>query len=249
MPDKRTSTEYLQRAALYDTLAQYYKYTNPQYHIHYYLKHLHNINKAIEVMLNAARTQSDASVRILHTSYNSPNIDVYVNGQQLIKDLPFKKISTDLTLKPGKYHIDLYPAGNMVDSVLNKKITVESGGSYTLATIDQVTKMRLLIFENHPSVPMNEAKVRFIHLSPDTPSIDIAVKDRDVVFPNVSYKQATEYLALTPMTIDLEVRNAGTKHVILPMPKLLFKANESYTILLVGLSEEVPELQIVRIID
>ena len=42
--------------------------------------------------------------------------------------------------------------------------------------------MRLLVFENQPRVPINESKVRFIHLSPDTPPLDIAVKDRDVDF-------------------------------------------------------------------
>jgi Domain of unknown function (DUF4397) len=151
--------------------------------------------------------------------------------------------SNYLALKPGKHHIDIYPTGNSVDSVLNKRITIEPGKSYTLAAIDSVKKMRLLPYLNQPEVPPNESKIRFLHLSPDTGSLDIAVKDRDVVFPNLSYKQATDYLGIMPMTVDLEVREAGTKNVVLPMPKAQFRPNETYTIVLIGLSKGDPAFQ------
>lgn len=244
MSEERTHTDYLQRAAMYDLLAQYYKYSIPNLHIHYYAKHLKYMNKAMQLMrTHQPISQTDAKVRILHTSPDAPNVDIYINGRRVIRDLSFKQISNELSLKAGKYHVDIYPAGNMVDSVLNKIITVEPGKSYTLTAIDSVKKLRLLAYQNEPTTPLNESKVRFIHLSPDASSIDIAVKDRDVVFPKVSYKQATEYLGLTPMTVDLEVREAGSKEVILPMPKVTFKPNESYTIVFLGLIKGTPEFQ------
>jgi hypothetical protein len=209
------------------------------------------MNKAMNIMrTTAAQTyQGEAKVRLLHTSHDSPNVDIYINGNRVIRDLAFKQVSEEVTLKAGKYHIDIYPAGNMVDSVLNKKITVEAGKSYTLTTIDPVKKMRLLVFLNQPEVPLNEAKVRFIHLSQDSPQLDIAVKDRDVIFPKVSYKQATDYLGLTPMTVDLEARSAGSKEILLPMPKTHFKANECYTIIFLGLPKSTPEFQTIVIKD
>lgn len=250
MSETRNHADYLHKAAMYDLLAQFYKYTNPSFHMHFYLKHLKNMNKAMYMMrTNSQTAQREAKVRVLHSSHDSPNVDIYINGKRMIRDLPFKNVSSDLPLKAGKYHFDIYPSGNMVDSVLNKKITVEPGKSYTLATIDHVKKMRLLMFENHPGVPVNEAKVRFIHLSPDTQPLDLAVQGRDVIFHNVSYKQATEYLGLTPMTVDLEVRKAGSKTVILPLHQLQFNANESYSIVFVGLSKDKPEFQMIRLKD
>ncbi|ETI68425.1 DUF4397 domain-containing protein [Neobacillus vireti] len=250
MSEKRTHADYLQKAAMYDLLAQFYKYSNPGLHMHFYLKHYKNMNKAMDMMRTHSQTyQEEAKIRVLHTSHDASNVDIYINGKRMIRDLPFKNVSTDIPLRAGKYHIDIYPAGNMVDSVLNKKITMEPGKSYTLATIDHVKKMRLLMFENLPQVPANEAKVRFIHLSPDTQPLDIAVKDRDIVFPNLTYKQATEYLALTPMTVDLEVREAGSETIILPIPQLQFRANESCTIVFVGLTKDKPEFQIISIKD
>ena len=250
MSEKRTHSDYLQKAAMYNELAQFYKYSFPSLHMQYYLKHLKYMNKAMNSMrTNPQPIQGDATVRFLHTSPDSPNVDIYIDGKRVIRDLPFKNVSNYLPLKVGKHHIDIYPAGNMVDSVLNKKITVEPGKSYTLATIDSVKKMRLLVFQNKPRVPVNESKVRFIHLSPTTPPLDIAVKDRDVVFPKLSYKLATEYLGLTPMTVDLEAREADTKTVLLPMPRVQFMPNESYTIVFVGLANNEPEFQYIKIKD
>ncbi|MEH7299868.1 DUF4397 domain-containing protein [Neobacillus drentensis] len=250
MSDKRTSTDYLQRAAMYDLLAQYYKYSLPNLHMHYYGKHLKYMNKALQFMRTPLPiSQTEAKIRILHTSPDAPNVDIYINGKRVIRDLSFKQISNELSLKAGKYHIDIYPAGNMVDSVLNKKITVEPGKSYTLTAIDSVKKLRLLVFQNEPSTPLNEAKVRFIHLSPDAPPLDIAVKDRDVIFPKVSYKQATEYLGLTPMTVDLEAREAGSKEAVLSLPSVSFKPNESYTIIFLGLVKEKPEIHYISVKD
>ncbi|MEH7093347.1 DUF4397 domain-containing protein [Neobacillus vireti] len=250
MSEKRNQTDYLQKAAMYDLLAEVYKYTNPNLHMHFYLKHYKYMNKAMNLIRSPAQDYpGNAQVRFLHTSTDSPNVDVYINGSRIIKDLAFKHISQNLPLKAGKYHVDIYPAGNMVDSVLNKNILIEEGNSYTLTIIDSVKKMRLLVFLNQQEVPVNESKVRFIHLSPDSSALDIAVKDRDVIFPMVSYKQATEYLGLTPMTVDLEVRTAGSKKILLPLPKVSFKPNESYTIIFLGLSTGVPEFQFISIED
>ncbi|MDR7075404.1 hypothetical protein J2Y03_000392 [Neobacillus niacini] len=242
MSGNRNHSDYLQRAAMYDLLAHNVKYSNPNLHMQYYLKHLKYMNKAMMVR-DPQQTQVEGKVRFLHTSPDAPDVDIYINGQMKVKKLPFRVASNYLALKPGKYHIDIYPTGNSVDSVLNKKITVEPGMTYTLAIIDSVKKLRMLPYVNQPHVPPNESKIRFLHLSPDTGALDFAVKDRDVVFPNISYKQASEYLGIMPMTVDLEVREAGTKNVVLSMLKAQFRPNETYTIIMIGHSKGEPALQ------
>jgi hypothetical protein len=251
MAENRTHSDYLQKAAMYDLLGQFYKYSNPNLYLDYYLRHLKYLRKANDSLRNpgSTATTGEAKVRFVHTSFDAGNIDVYINGVRLVRDFPFSQVSNALTLKAGKYHVDIYPAGNMTDSVLNKRITVEGGQSYTFAAIDKVAKMRLLSFTDRPGVPLNESKVRFIHLSTDMKAIDIAVKNRDVFFPNVSYKQATDYLGLTPMTIDLEAREAGTRNILLPMTNMHFKANETYTVIFTGLVGGQPGLQAVVLID
>jgi hypothetical protein len=40
MSEKRTHADYLQKAALYELLGQFHKYSNPDLYMEYYLKHL-----------------------------------------------------------------------------------------------------------------------------------------------------------------------------------------------------------------
>jgi hypothetical protein len=231
--EKRKGLRHFEKAAKYDVMANYYKYLDPNLHIHYYKKHLAALGKAFHASRTEARSPN-AIIRFLHASTDAGNIDVYINAIRIFKDLPYKQASRYLSLPQGKYHIDIYPAGNPIASILNKRITVEAGKIYTLAIVGAEKKLRLLSFDADRDVPKDETKMRFIHLSPNAPAVDIAVVKGDVVFPRVSYKEATKYLPLTPMTVDLEIRKAGTKQVLLPLNKLTFMANEGYSLVLTG---------------
>ncbi len=236
--------EYLNKAAMYDLLAGYYKYIDPSRHIHYYQKHL----KYMKMALNAQRADMTMSnqpsyVRILHAVPDAPNVDVYVNANRVLRDVAFKDVSDYLTLPSGKYHIDIYPAGTSVTTIISKKVRIDPGKAYTLAAVGSGNKLQLLPYIDEPSTPNGESKVKFIHLSPDAPAVDIAVKGGDVIFSNISFKEASDYLVLTPMTVNLEARVAGSKNTVLSIPDVKLKANQAYTIVAVGLANGTPELE------
>ncbi|WP_147533679.1 DUF4397 domain-containing protein [Bacillus marasmi] len=236
MPQKRNGQDYFEKAASYDVMANYYKYLDPSLHIHYYQKHLRALSKAFQAAIAEQRqieprNQSHGIIRVLHGSSDTPNVDVYINAIRVFRNLPYKQVSNYLSMPSGKYHLDIYPAEDQVNSILNKRITVEAGKIYTLPLIGVEKKLRMLTLQDQLDVPTGESKFRFIHLSPDTPPLDVAVVKGDVVFPKVSYKEATPYLGLTPMTVDLEIRTAGTKEVLLPLHELQFNPNEVYSII------------------
>ncbi|MCP1159217.1 DUF4397 domain-containing protein [Bacillus infantis] len=248
MSFNRDHHDYFSKASKYDLLAKYYKYSDPALHVAYYYQHLKYIRRAVQSMRMDAVQQHEsmrqpAMVRVVHASPDAPNVDIYVNGNRILKDFPYKDVSGYLSLPAGKYQIDIYPAGDMVSTVLSKKVTVEGGKSYTLAAAGPAAKLKLLAFEDQPSVPSGETKVRFIHLSPDAPAVDIAVKKGDVIFPNISFRQATQYLGLTPMTVDLEVRVAGSSNTVLSLPGVKLQPNKVYTILAVGTAAGEPPLE------
>jgi hypothetical protein len=251
--DKKNVSECLEKAAKYELLAQFYKYSDPNLHIHYYLKHLNSINMAIHTMHQypdlLQEDMSEAKIRFLHTSPDAPKIDIYVNNTLLTNGISYKMHTEYMTLPLGKHQIDLYPTGNTDNCLLSKKVTVEHGKSYTIAIIGRMKNLRLIPFLNQPDVPGGEAKIRYLHLSPDCSALDIAVKDRDVIFSDISFKKVTEYLGLTPMTVDLEIREAGTKNIILPMPKSKFLPNEAYTIVIVGSVKGKPGIEVLPIRD
>ena len=74
------------------------------------------------------------------------------------------------------------------------------------------------------------AKVRFVHASPDAPAVDIAVKNGPVLFTNVAFKGVGEYLPVGAGTYDLEVRLAGTSTVVLPLNGIALQAGKIYTV-------------------
>lgn len=239
MADKRMQTYYLQNEVIYKLLDPYYRDSSSILHLHDYFNPLIKINKALGIIRNHSYSSHigpalDAKIRILHALPDIKKIDVEANKKTIVSDFAFQKVSEYFWLPAGNCQIDIFESANKTKKNLNKEIQLEAGKSYTLAITGKRNKIRLFFMENQSNVPIGETKIRFLHLSIETPSLDVAVKARDVVFSDVSYPHVTEYLGLTPMTVDLELRTAGSKQVVLPMPKLKFIANHAYTLIFLG---------------
>ena len=78
------------------------------------------------------------------------------------------------------------------------------------------------------------AHVRFLHLSPDAPAVDITLTDGTVVFGNKSFRDYTEFTPLTAGSYDLQVRLAGTTTVVLDLPGIALEAGTIYTVFAKG---------------
>ncbi|WP_226666497.1 DUF4397 domain-containing protein [Metabacillus litoralis] len=237
-------------AAKNEMLANFYKYTNPSLSMMYYQKHLMCIQQLAaadyrgyqENQMYTRAGEQNSFVRVLHTSPDAPAVDVYVNGQKVITDLTFKETTDYLRLPPGQYTIEVYPAGDMSQLVLQERVALTRNTYYTAAATGKLANISLDVFVDKPYVSPNQSKVRVIHLSPDAPNVDIAVKGGDVLFRNVPFKKATDYLTLSPMTVNLEVRVAGTNNVVLSIPQVQLKAGKTYTAVAVGLANGMPAL-------
>ena len=237
---------YLQKASKYGMLADYYKYQNPSLHMHYYKKHLNNLQKAME----AERTthmrgegEHPAKIRILHAVPDAPNVDVLVNGTRVLKDFPYKKVTDYLSLPAGKYQVDVYPTGNLASSLISRKINVESGKSYTIAATGAEKKLHLQTFEDRFDVPSGKTKVRFVHLSPDAGAVDVGVKNGENLFNNVTFRKNTDYLTINPTNVDLEAKKAGTNDTVLSLPNVHLLPNTTYSIYVIGFANDQPSLE------
>jgi hypothetical protein len=249
MSHTRNQNDYLHKAAMYALFADYYKYLNPNLHVMYYHKHLRNLKKAMQYMRSDSvstrpETLMPGKLRFLHAAPDVKLVDIYLNGSRVLRDFDYKNNSSHMQLAPGKYQVDIYPAGETVSTVISKKITIEPATIYTAAITGLSSKLRLLTFEDQPMTPVGETKVRFIHLSPDAPAVDIAGTNGDIIFPNVSFRQATTYLGLTPMTVTLEARVAGTKNTVLIIPDVKFDPNNAYSIVAVGSVKGQPPVEV-----
>ena len=58
---------------------------------------------------NDDETKTDASIRVVHASPGSPNVDVLVDGQAAVKDLAFGAATEYFSLPDGDHKIQVTP--------------------------------------------------------------------------------------------------------------------------------------------
>ncbi|WP_053363875.1 DUF4397 domain-containing protein [Bacillus sp. FJAT-27251] len=160
----------------------------------------------------------------------SSGYTIHIDGFSLGAQFPTRNCGY-IPVSPGLHQASIsVHAGTPANRTENLELS--SGKFYTLAVARSRGTGKLLIFEDEPGVPAGEAKIRFIHLYPQEKELDIAVKKRDVIFPDVQYGQSTPYLGITPMSLELEARKPGAKGSAIALPLLTFEHDTAYTIVL-----------------
>ena len=135
---------------------------------------------------------ASARVRASHMSPNAPNVDVYVDGDVVLEDVPFGDISGYLELDAGTYTVEITPAGDSETTVFDGDVSVEAETDYTVAAIGEVgddvdQSFEALVLEDDNSDPGGDtARVRAVHASPDAPAVDITA-DGDVLFDGIEF--------------------------------------------------------------
>ncbi len=121
-------------------------------------------------------------------------------------------------------------------TVLEADLTLAADTDYTVAATGELATIAPLVLVDNNSVPAaGNAHVRFVHLSPDAPNVDIAVTGGPVIFPNVPFKGVAGYAPVPAGTYDLEARIAGTSTVALALPGVKLDEGKIYTVFAVGL--------------
>lgn len=187
-------------------------------------------------------------VRVLHASPDAPPVDVYVNDQKVISDLAFKNFSEYLTLRPNDYNIKVYPAGKKNKPVIEQNLRIPPRSTLTVAAIGELKNIDLLVIEDERNTSKETAKVRFIHLSPNAPAVDVRLADGTTLFSDKKYKDISNYIPVTPKTYTLKVYPAGKNQKVLEIPNLVL-SNLAYTVYAIGLLSKEPPLQSLTSID
>jgi len=189
-------------------------------------------------------------VRVIHTVPDAPEVDVYANDKLIISNLAYGNYTDYLSIPEGTYKISLYVAGTKNSPVLANMLTVNKNSILTVAAVGTLSDIGLLaITDANKSRKTEKAMIRFIHLSPNAPAVDITLPNGTVIFSNVSFKQKTPYIDVDPMNYTLQVRVAGTSNVVLTVPNVNLIADKYYSVYAIGLVEETPELEALLLLD
>ena len=152
---------------------------------------------------------ADASLRVAHLSPDAPNVDVYVDGDPVLEDVPFRAASDYLELPSGEYDVTITAAGDMDAAVFDETLDVPTG-EFTAAALGELDEgnqpFGVEVYEDDVSDPGEQARVRLVHASPDAPNVDVTV-DGEPLFEDVPFGAAGT-VEVPADEYELEVRPA-----------------------------------------
>lgn len=189
-------------------------------------------------------------VRVVHAVPDAPNVDLYANDNLIVNNLSYGDYTEYLEVPAGTYRLSLYPTGTKNSPVLTNMLTVGGNDILTVAAVGELSNIGLLaIMDANTPMSPGKAMIRFLHLSPNAPAVDITLPDGTVIFGNVSFEQITPYLEVPPMNYTLQVRLAGTTTVVLTVPNINLSSDEFYTVYAIGFAGGEPELEAMLLLD
>ena len=188
-------------------------------------------------LVPAASAQGNALVRVVHASPDAPAVDVYVDGNKALSNVPFFTASDYLPLPAGPHDIKVTPAGDANTAVIDAKgVSFEAGKAYTVAATGTLAEIKPTVYSDNLSAPAaGKAHVRVVHASPDAPAVDIKVKGGAALISNLAFPKDSGYLPVDAGSYDLTVNAAGTDTVALELPGVKLEAGKIYDIFAVGL--------------
>jgi hypothetical protein len=184
-----------------------------------------------------------ADIMVIHASPDAPGVDLLVDNTQLNANaLLFPNNTGYLTQNAGTRNVKVNVAGTST-TVIQADLSLMGDHSYSVFAVNQVAQIEPLVLEDDLTPPaLNKVHVRFVHLSPDAPAVEITLSDGTIVFPNVSFKGYTAFTPLDGGTYHLQVRLAGTSTVVLDLPGIVLTNGDIYTIFARGFAARSPAL-------
>jgi len=123
-----------------------------------------------------------ASLRVVHDSPNAPPVSVLATAvggtvdasSPLVPTLAYEGATAYLSVLPtGNYDIEVTPASNTSDVLINRELPLNAGSVQTFYAIGNLATIAPLITQDDDRRYATQAKLRIIHVSPSAGPVDI----------------------------------------------------------------------------
>jgi hypothetical protein len=172
----------------------------------------------------------NARVMVVHASPDAPGVDLFVDNVRVDSNLTFLQNTGYLTVTAGLRTVKVTATGSNT-VVIQGPVPVTAGMVYSVFATDSLASITpLLLIDTLTTPAAGKAHVRFLHLSPNAPAVDITLEDGTVVFGNRAFGEHTAFTPLDAGAYVLQVRLAGTSTVVLTLPSITLTAGKIYTV-------------------
>lgn len=197
-----------------------------------------------------ARQEHFSFIRFLHASPNAPNLDIYIDGKKAVSNLIYGSLAGYAALQSGLHKIDAHLAGQTTNPILSTTTTLIGDNFITLAIAGSLPNLQYRIYKDKvESIPTNESYIRFVHLSSNTPAVDIVIEAGETLFSTITFGRTEQYKKINPGIYKLQVRASGTPNIVLALPQLSFEGRKAYTLYAMGIMGGTPSLSVVVLTD
>lgn len=179
----------------------------------------------------------EARVRVLHASPDAPAVDVLVDGQVVLTNVPFKASSPYLAVPAGARNLRVRATANPSLVVIDVTPTLAASTDYTVIARNLVASIEpWLLTDDNTAPATGSIKLRLVHSAPGAPTVDIYVTtpgaDLSLSTPtltDVPYAAASNYLAVPAGTYQVRVCPANTTTVAIDSGALTLAAGQIRT--------------------
>jgi len=177
--------------------------------------------------LEFADTNAPASLRVVHASPDTPDVDVLVDGSELLGDVPYTAVSDTFEVAPGSYEVAVTIANDPstvgIDLTGMNAPTLEAGIFYNVLAVGSLADgslQPLILTDDQRSIGV-DAKVRVVHGAPGAGTVDVYVvaPGTDITtatpaIPAFDFLDNTGFITLPAGSYEVSVTAAGDPTIV-----------------------------------
>ena len=181
-------------------------------------------------------TVSKSKIRVVHTSYDAPAVDVRVDGAVAISGLSYGESSGYTEVTSGTRNVKVSPAGSTTPVVIEADLTIAANKEYTVYAVNTLASIEAIVSEDSRTPNFSKAKIRFVHASPDAPAVDIKLNNGSgpAVFSNASFKDITSYIEVDAGSYSFVATPTGSATEVIVFDPIAIQNGQVYTVIAHG---------------
>lgn len=199
----------------------------------------------------------DASLSVVHASPGAPNVDVAVDGNLVLQDVPYGVSSAYLDIDAGNRVVSVFATGSTTP-LLTRLIDAEDGTRYSLVVYDQPSSLKTLLLSDQADVDLgsDQAAVKVVHGSPVAGAVDVYVTtpgaDLSSAMPSIANFQLgdqTPYLKLDAVDVQIRITPAGSLDVAYDSGTITLEDGKIWTLIALDATQEKAPVSLLLIDD
>ncbi|XOV94619.1 MAG: DUF4397 domain-containing protein [Bacteroidota bacterium] len=176
-----------------------------------------------------------AHVSIYHGSPDLEGINIRVSTGQ-INETPFEydDYFPYLNFFPGERYMKFIESDLDVVTLIDTTFTFEIDHNYSVFVANTASNLEAVLIEDiFPASIAGKAMVRFIHMSPDAPAVNVLANE-DELFGTTIFTEGSEFLPIDAGRTTFEFIEEALFNTVIQLPEVQLTSGGYYNIILSG---------------